>query len=69
MSALDVLIAALLEEQRVVHLQPARPRRLRTLATLWAWGALGLPCREPGRRCGTCGPCSARAEALRTWCP
>jgi hypothetical protein len=69
--ALSALVDAVIAEQRVVHLRPSRPRRTRTVATLWAWAALGLPCRAPAdsSRCGACPPCQARTEALRTWCP
>jgi len=62
----------LLARRRIVFLQPERPRRALTPRKLWAWAALGLPCREPVdgvRRCGRCSCCVARGEALRTWCP
>jgi hypothetical protein len=71
-AALAVFVEALTAQQRVVHLQPGRPRRTYTVRQLWLWGALGLPCREPVdgiRRCGACPCCEARAEALRVWCP
>lgn len=63
---------ALTARARVVYLQPARPVWFRTPRRMWAWGALGLRCREPvdgGVRCKVCAPCEARVEALRVWCP